>query len=48
MGGDRNTVHLLTSAGIESWPEMSKADVAAKIVERAAKHLASLKRAAAE
>ncbi|AGK60000.1 phosphopantothenoylcysteine decarboxylase/phosphopantothenate/cysteine ligase [Hyphomicrobium denitrificans 1NES1] len=48
MGGDRNTVHLLTSAGVESWPEMTKADVAAKIVERAAKHLASLKRAAAE
>jgi phosphopantothenoylcysteine decarboxylase/phosphopantothenate--cysteine ligase len=48
MGGDRNTIHLLTSESVESWPEMSKADVAAKIVERAAKHLASLKRAAAE
>ena len=48
MGGDRNTVHLLTGAGVESWPEMSKCDVAAKIVERAAKELAALKRAAAE
>jgi phosphopantothenoylcysteine decarboxylase/phosphopantothenate--cysteine ligase len=48
MGGDRNTVHLLTDAGVESWPEMSKCDVAAKIIERAAKELAALKRAAAE
>jgi phosphopantothenoylcysteine decarboxylase/phosphopantothenate--cysteine ligase len=48
MGGDRNTVHLLTSAGVESWPEMSKCDVAAKIIERAAKELVTLKRAAAE
>jgi phosphopantothenoylcysteine decarboxylase/phosphopantothenate--cysteine ligase len=48
MGGDRNIVHLLTSAGVESWPEMSKCDVAAKIIERAAKELVTLKRAAAE
>ena len=47
MGGDRNTVHLLTSSGVESWPEMSKADVARKIIERAAEQLAA-KRAAAE
>jgi phosphopantothenoylcysteine decarboxylase/phosphopantothenate--cysteine ligase len=48
MGGDRNSVHLLSDGGVESWPEMSKADVAAKIIERAAKHVALLKRAAAE
>jgi phosphopantothenoylcysteine decarboxylase/phosphopantothenate--cysteine ligase len=48
MGGDRNSVHLLSDDGVESWPEMSKADVAAKIIERAAKHVALLKRAAAE
>ena len=47
MGGDRNTVHLLTSGGVESWPEMSKADVARKIIERAAEQLIA-KRAAAE
>ncbi|HVZ05919.1 bifunctional phosphopantothenoylcysteine decarboxylase/phosphopantothenate--cysteine ligase CoaBC [Hyphomicrobium sp.] len=47
MGGERNTIHLLTDAGIESWPEMSKADVAAKIVDRAARRLVP-KRAAAE
>lgn len=48
MGGDNNTIHLLSSTGIESWPEMSKTDVAAKIIDRAAKHLTTLKRAAAE
>ena len=48
MGGDRNSVQLLSDDGVESWPEMSKADVAAKIIERAAKHVALLKRAAAE
>jgi phosphopantothenoylcysteine decarboxylase/phosphopantothenate--cysteine ligase len=48
MGGEKNAIHLLTSSGVESWPEMSKADVAIKIVERAASHLAALKRDAAE
>jgi len=48
MGGERNAIHLLTIAGVESWPEMSKAEVATKIVERAAKQLVTLKRAAAE
>ena len=47
MGGDRNTVHVITSSGVESWPEMSKADVARKIIERAAEQLIA-KRAAAE
>ena len=47
MGGDRNTVHVITSSGVESWPEMSKADVARKIIERAAEQLTA-KRAAAE
>jgi phosphopantothenoylcysteine decarboxylase/phosphopantothenate--cysteine ligase len=48
MGGERNAIHLLTSAGVESWPEMSKAEVATRIVTRAAAHLATLKRDAAE
>ena len=47
MGGDRNTVHVLTSGGVESWPEMSKTDVARKILERAAEQLIA-RRAAAE
>jgi phosphopantothenoylcysteine decarboxylase/phosphopantothenate--cysteine ligase len=47
MGGDRNTVHVVTESGVESWPEMSKAEVARKLIERAAAHLTA-KRAAAE
>ena len=32
MGGDRNTVHLLTQVGTETWPTMSKIDVARRLV----------------
>lgn len=38
MGGDRNSVHLISAEGSESWPEMSKADVAHKLVARIADH----------
>ena len=40
MGGDRNTVHLITAEGVESWPDMAKGDVARRLVERAAEHMA--------
>ena len=33
FGGDRNTVHLVTRDGIERWPEMSKPDVAKKLMD---------------
>ena len=36
MGGDINTVHLVTAAGVESWPPQSKDDVARALVERIA------------
>ncbi|MCA1748877.1 MAG: bifunctional phosphopantothenoylcysteine decarboxylase/phosphopantothenate--cysteine ligase CoaBC [Sphingomonadales bacterium] len=36
MGGDANTVHLVTADGVESWEEMSKSDVARKLAERIA------------
>ncbi|MCB1521202.1 MAG: bifunctional phosphopantothenoylcysteine decarboxylase/phosphopantothenate synthase [Hyphomicrobiaceae bacterium] len=36
MGGDRNTVHLVSAGGVESWPEMGKSEVAERIVERIA------------
>jgi phosphopantothenoylcysteine decarboxylase / phosphopantothenate---cysteine ligase len=36
FGGDRNTVHLVSAAGVESWPAMSKADVAAKLMAKLA------------
>ena len=39
MGGDRNTVHLITAGGVESWPDMDKTEVARRLVERAAQHL---------
>ena len=39
MGGDRNTVHLITAHGIESWPELDKAQVAQRLVARAAEWL---------
>ncbi len=47
MGGENNTVHVITASGVESWPEMSKAKVARKIMERAAEQLQA-KRTAAE
>ena len=39
MGGDRNTVHLITAGGVESWPEMDKNAVAETLVTRAAEYL---------
>jgi phosphopantothenoylcysteine decarboxylase/phosphopantothenate--cysteine ligase len=41
MGGDRNTVHLVTGEGIESWPDAAKDEVAAQLVARIATVLAS-------
>jgi len=40
MGGDRNTVHLVTAEGVESWPPQSKDDVARALVGRIAEALA--------
>jgi phosphopantothenoylcysteine decarboxylase/phosphopantothenate--cysteine ligase len=36
MGGDRNTVHLVTGAGVESWPPQSKDEVARALIARIA------------
>ncbi len=36
FGGDRNTVHLIGGAGVQSWPEMSKEEVARRLVLAAA------------
>ena len=43
MGGADNTVHLLTAAGIEDWPKLSKDEVAERLVARIAAHLAPAK-----
>ena len=40
MGGERNRVHLVTAAGAEPWPDMSKTEVAARLVARIARHFA--------
>jgi phosphopantothenoylcysteine decarboxylase / phosphopantothenate---cysteine ligase len=42
MGGDRNTVHLVTAEGVESWPELDKAEVARRLMTRAAERLAEI------
>ncbi|HLN09538.1 MAG TPA: bifunctional phosphopantothenoylcysteine decarboxylase/phosphopantothenate--cysteine ligase CoaBC [Xanthobacteraceae bacterium] len=36
MGGDDNTVHLVTASGIESWPTQPKTGVARMLVDRIA------------
>ena len=36
MGGDHNTVHLVTPGGVESWPTQSKEAVAQQLVARIA------------
>ena len=36
FGGDENTIHFVTAAGVEDWPRMSKDDVATRLAERIA------------
>jgi phosphopantothenoylcysteine decarboxylase/phosphopantothenate--cysteine ligase len=36
MGGEANQVHLVTTAGVESWERLSKAEVAARLADRIA------------
>jgi phosphopantothenoylcysteine decarboxylase / phosphopantothenate---cysteine ligase len=36
MGGDMNTVHLVTVSGVESWPRQTKDQVARTLIERVA------------
>ena len=46
MGGDRTQVHLITAAGVEDWPPMSKDEMAARLLARAAEALSNLRSAA--
>jgi phosphopantothenoylcysteine decarboxylase / phosphopantothenate---cysteine ligase len=39
MGGDANTVRLVSKSGVEDWPQMNKAEVARRIIARAAEAL---------
>jgi phosphopantothenoylcysteine decarboxylase / phosphopantothenate---cysteine ligase len=43
MGGDSNTVHLVSAEGVESWPPQSKDDVARNLVDRVAHALTGAK-----
>ena len=36
FGGDRNTIHLVTEKGVETWPTLAKEDVARRLAERIA------------
>jgi phosphopantothenoylcysteine decarboxylase/phosphopantothenate--cysteine ligase len=38
MGGDRNTVHLVSASGVETWPILAKDEVARRLIA----HLAAL------
>jgi len=40
MGGDSNTIQLVTAQGIEPWPPQSKEAVAKMLVARVAKEMA--------
>jgi phosphopantothenoylcysteine decarboxylase / phosphopantothenate---cysteine ligase len=44
MGGDSNTIHLITKAGVEDWPPQSKDDVARMLIDRIAMTLEGHKR----
>jgi phosphopantothenoylcysteine decarboxylase/phosphopantothenate--cysteine ligase len=39
MGGSRNRVHLVTTDGVEDWPEAAKDDVARHLISRIAQEL---------
>ena len=38
MGGDANTVHLVTTTGVETWPTLPKGEVASRLIA----HIAGL------
>ena len=42
MGGEYNTVHLISQAGVETWPTLSKTEVAERLVAHLAARLADL------
>src|SRR4029077_15607719 len=44
MGGDVNTIHLVTATGVEDWPPQSKDDVARALIARIGAELAETKR----
>jgi phosphopantothenoylcysteine decarboxylase / phosphopantothenate---cysteine ligase len=45
MGGNSNQVHLITAAGVESWPHASKVEVARRLADRIADAMATSRNA---
>jgi len=43
MGGDTNTIRLISSHGVEKWPLMKKADVAQRLIQKIGETLGSQK-----
>jgi len=41
MGGERNTIRLVSHGGVEDWPTLDKAEVARRLVARIAEALAA-------
>jgi phosphopantothenoylcysteine decarboxylase / phosphopantothenate---cysteine ligase len=39
MGGDKNAIHIVTRAGIDSWPSLDKDEVARRLIARLAREL---------
>jgi len=46
MGGDNTQIHLITGTDVEDWPPMSKDEMAARLLARAAETLSTLRSAA--
>jgi phosphopantothenoylcysteine decarboxylase/phosphopantothenate--cysteine ligase len=44
MGGDNNTIHLVTASDVEHWPTLGKDEVARRLVDRIAQSLAENRR----
>jgi len=46
MGGDTTQIHLITGAGVEDWPSLSKDEMAARLLARAVDALSAMRSAA--
>ena len=38
FGGERNTIHLITPAGVEDWPTLGKSEVALRLADRVVRY----------
>jgi phosphopantothenoylcysteine decarboxylase/phosphopantothenate--cysteine ligase len=46
IGGKRNRVHVISHQGVENWPELSKEEVAERLMDRFVQSLAAAPKAA--